>query len=684
MSTVSGKRLVIYLLLLGGLGALVWLLVRDGASERRSGRRPAPRQAQRRPGHGRSLQLPALPGGEDPELLTMVQGQVRDGDSNKPVAEVHLRFQGRGASASGVTDGTGTYRVELPGGTYRVSLRASTHVAPDDGLRIQVERGSPVRWLDFTVYRMASVAGRVVDAGGKPVSATVRVERARGPRHFASEGMSENTDGQGRFTLRVPPGEVVLRADAGSLGAALSPPLYTRPGAHLEGITIRVGQGLSLNGKVVGPGNQRISGGQVLLRDELGVRRLPCDADGNFAAGGLTPGAKLLQAMARDFSPSQVTQIQIQPGPPVHLVLQVMMPKGVGGQVLDEQGQPLGGITVTVRPGGPSSRVANLQQPQKQVTTADGRFMFTQVPNAPLVITARGPGNTIASRAGVAPGTYDNELRLQGTGTIVGQVTEGAQGKPVRDFTVAVTGAQGTGNPFGPLPRLRVASPSGDYSLENLVAGTYNLTFTAPGYGATEKVRVAVMAGSTTQANAVLDAAGKVSGVAVDPRGVGIPGVAVRLDTGWLGAPAVTDAEGRFELRDVSRGRRSLSATHPDYDTRIVSSISVFPGQTAEVRVELSPRKGKRPGLRFSGIGVVITNRAGRLVVVKTLDGSPAELAGLKAGDVLRTIDGRSLGFQEAIEAIRGLVGTPIRLKVQRGEREFEVDVIRDEVTVQD
>jgi len=197
-----------------------------------------------------------------------------------------------------------------------------------------------------------------------------------------------------------------------------------------------------------------------------------------------------------------------------------------------------------------------------------------------------------------------------------------------------------------------------------------------------ERRGVGVMAGHNTQVDAVLDAGGTVEGVVVDPRGAGIPGATVRLDTGWFGEAAVTDAQGRFRLSDVSRGRRSLTAFHPDYDTRIVSGISVFAGKTADVRVALHPRSGKQPGLRLSGIGVVLQQQGARLTVIKALDGGPAKVAGLSAGDVVLTINGDQMSFQRAIEAIRGLIGTPVRLKIQRGERTFEVDVIRDEVTV--
>jgi C-terminal processing protease CtpA/Prc len=154
------------------------------------------------------------------------------------------------------------------------------------------------------------------------------------------------------------------------------------------------------------------------------------------------------------------------------------------------------------------------------------------------------------------------------------------------------------------------------------------------------------------------------------------------VETGWLGEAVVTDAQGKFVIRDVARGLRSLSASHPGYDTRIVSGVSVFAKSTAEIRVELQPKSGPSPSLRLTGIGVVLTHRAGRVTVLEALAGSPAELAGMRAGDVVLAVNGAQLGFQEAIEAIRGILGTPVRLRLQRGERVFDVDVIRDEVAV--
>lgn len=73
----------------------------------------------------------------------------------------------------------------------------------------------------------------------------------------------------------------------------------------------------------------------------------------------------------------------------------------------------------------------------------------------------------------------------------------------------------------------------------------------------------------------------------------------------------------------------------------------------------------------FGGVGVDGVPRADGSIVVKQLVlGGPAQLAGIRAGDVITRIDGTStLGsdFQEMVERrLRGRAGTQVVLKVRR------------------
>ena len=75
----------------------------------------------------------------------------------------------------------------------------------------------------------------------------------------------------------------------------------------------------------------------------------------------------------------------------------------------------------------------------------------------------------------------------------------------------------------------------------------------------------------------------------------------------------------------------------------------------------------------FEGVGIEITARDGLLTVISPIEGSPAEEAGMKPGDVIVSIDGRDMDKTNAVEAlglIRGRRGTRITLSVRRDGEE--------------
>ncbi len=75
----------------------------------------------------------------------------------------------------------------------------------------------------------------------------------------------------------------------------------------------------------------------------------------------------------------------------------------------------------------------------------------------------------------------------------------------------------------------------------------------------------------------------------------------------------------------------------------------------------------------FGGVGIVVGARAGgAIVVVAPMEGTPAEKAGVKAGDRIIAIDGRSTEAQtlsEVIKVLRGEPGSRIELTLRRGEQ---------------
>jgi len=72
----------------------------------------------------------------------------------------------------------------------------------------------------------------------------------------------------------------------------------------------------------------------------------------------------------------------------------------------------------------------------------------------------------------------------------------------------------------------------------------------------------------------------------------------------------------------------------------------------------------------YSGVGLEVAERDGRIAVVAPVDGSPADRAGVRSGDILLEIDGRTVeggALEEAIERMRGFVGSTVQLTVERG-----------------
>ncbi|MCF8085729.1 MAG: S41 family peptidase [Desulfohalobiaceae bacterium] len=69
----------------------------------------------------------------------------------------------------------------------------------------------------------------------------------------------------------------------------------------------------------------------------------------------------------------------------------------------------------------------------------------------------------------------------------------------------------------------------------------------------------------------------------------------------------------------------------------------------------------------FTGVGIEITLREGRLTVVSPIEGTPAYEAGLKAGDTILKIDGeptRDISIMDAVDKIRGPKGSEVDLTV--------------------
>ncbi|WP_144392250.1 S41 family peptidase [Pleionea sediminis] len=85
----------------------------------------------------------------------------------------------------------------------------------------------------------------------------------------------------------------------------------------------------------------------------------------------------------------------------------------------------------------------------------------------------------------------------------------------------------------------------------------------------------------------------------------------------------------------------------------------------------------------YDGLGVEVVSEEKHIKIVKTLDGSPAQRAGIKANDLIVAVDSivvAEAGVDKAIDAMRGKAGEPIQLRVvpQGKGEEIQYHLIRE------
>lgn len=108
-------------------------------------------------------------------------------------------------------------------------------------------------------------------------------------------------------------------------------------------------------------------------------------------------------------------------------------------------------------------------------------------------------------------------------------------------------------------------------------------------------------------------------------------------------------------------------------------SVYMPPSVYKELRMET--------GGRFAGVGLEVTIKKGWITVVSPIEGSPADHAGIKAGDHIIKINSKSareMDLSEAVGMMRGKSGTHVQLTILRDDnkRPFDVSLVRKVIQV--
>lgn len=165
-------------------------------------------------------------------------------------------------------------------------------------------------------------------------------------------------------------------------------------------------------------------------------------------------------------------------------------------------------------------------------------------------------------------------------------------------------------------------------------------------------------------------------------------------------APAKTDAAAKedadtYELLNLFgevMERAKISYVEEVSDKKLIESaingmlVSLDPHSSYLDRNSFKYMNEQTKG-KFGGLGIEVTMENSIVKVVSPIDDTPAAKAGLKAGDYITSIDGEQvmgLTLNEAVDKMRGKVGSKVKLTVRRGgEKPFDVTLKREEIKIQ-
>jgi RNA polymerase sigma factor (sigma-70 family) len=571
-----------------------------------------------------------------------------------------------GADGEFAIEGTrpGRYRIFADGGAVGLTRAETTATVGVDGLR-------GLALVLSRAARAAEITGRVLGADGQPAPSVL--VRAEAVRRQVKNTPAAVSGPDGRFTVSgVDPEAIELIAWHPAQGVH-SVTLDALAPSERRQVELRLGAGAAIGGVVTWQdGAPAASVNVAFTRQEGAViyDSVTSDEAGRYLVRGLLPGRYTVNA-TRKLGPRNMWTSREEPHLKVVKVsagqartdVDLTLRRGgktIAGVVVFSDGTPAPGAVVVAHDR--SWKPSATRVDHSAVSREDGRFAIDDVEDASFNLWATAPGHPEARLTGIAAGRSDVRIVVARPASI-GGVVVGRDGRPVTEFAVAVLPGPVAGETGEQRQRrllaerespLRVRDAGGAFFVSGLAAGSYQVKVTS-GTGAAGASQ-ALTIGEGEQRSGVrlvVDGGARVRGQVIDADGGrALSGIRVSTQVGGRWIEVDTDAQGRFELDGVLPGDEVLIHVRSPGDEDVVPesvelvTAGATPGGAAPV-VELPVvRLLRAPGWRArtdarGELGLAASGGGTAITAVKA--GSPAEKAGLTAGDRVVAIDGRDV-----------------------------------------
>lgn len=366
--------------------------------------------------------------------------------SVRPPAAVDVVFRSAGREEIARASADGKYRIVLPAGSYRVTVRddawltvghpervrlpglpiAAAASAPDESLMPRLDVAHDAEDVSIPITRTGIVTGTVFDVDARPVvgaviSAHSNIPNTARPALGTDIAVSRY---DGTFELRLPDGDYRLAASHADYADSVDvSAVDTKAGTRhvsltlVKGCIVR-GRIRTHDGKPAGEGAIEKQFGTSDLQFAANGRS---ETDGTFRWTTIDDGDVVLRAWPWHSPPSPSKRFACKDG--ARFTTTFVIPDrapDLSGTLVDGTGAPVPFTHLDVQPLDPGGIA------QQERTDVNGRWAVYQMPPGRYAIAAHARGGVVT--AVVTAPSANTQLQLSGTGRIEGTTTHLANG----------------------------------------------------------------------------------------------------------------------------------------------------------------------------------------------------------------------------------------------------------------